>query len=276
MKKPILTPILAVADIVLLVVIVVSAISAGKDKTDISVTSANESIAEETSEVHTRGSTEAFESSAMPTVEESFENILETTAVTETSETENDMEETLGVTESVITESTGENWLTPGAETKDYVQMENIRDVSQYDTKDLPHIKDFKWITPEIKAGECPKEAEEIFLEESLGGWKCYIIDNETKMERLANIWIYGREEDIDLTIDWYYIRSGGKGGDAYEDNAPDSVFTGYVNEAGELEAQGPGSIRVTDIYAIGDHMYAFGTIGWPDGIKGSLFMVRP
>ena len=74
--------------------------------------------------------------------------------------------------------------------------MENIRDVSQYDTKDLPHIKDFKWITSEIQAGE--------------------------------------------------------------------------------LEAQGPGSIRVTDIYAIGDHMYAFGTIGWPDGIKGSLFMVRP
>ena len=156
-------------------------------------------------------------------------------------------------------------------------ESETFRDISSYNTKELPHINDFKWVTPEILNGVCPDEAEILYFEETLGGWKCYIIENETEVERLANMELTGGTmEEMQLRVDWYYIRSGGKDGEVYEDNSPDSVFEGYVNDDGEIEAEGPGRIRVTDIYVIGDHMYAFGTISWPDGISGSLLLVRP
>jgi len=273
MKKSILTLILVVSDIVLLALIVVSARSNINGQTIIASTTVMESIYEETSETATMAESVFPESSEIYSIEET-EDIKESTSAMETLVKETELESVS--IESTETDTDEENWINPGMESESSVQDEYIRDVSAYDTQDLPHIKDFKWVTSEIRNGECPEEAEAIYFEESLGGWKCYIIDDETGLERLANMDLSGKEEDIQLKIDWYYIRSGGKEGDAYEDDAPDSSFKGYVNEAGELEAKGPGSIVLTDIYAIGDHMYAFGTIGWPDGMKSSLFMVRP
>ena len=283
MKKSILTPILAVIDIALLVLIVVSARSVGNGPTDTPAATAEVSIAEVTSPAETETVISPAETSVRQTQEETTESIPEVTAVPGSSvpETQTDPEPTAEETLPASAESTemppgSENWLSPGTETKDHTEEENFRDVSAYDTYERPHINDFKWVTKEILAGECPEEAEKIHFEESLGGWKCYIIDDATGMERLANMELSGTMEALELHFDWYYMRIGGKGGEAYEDNSEDSVFRGRVNDSGEIEAEGPGRIYVTDIYAISDHMYAFGTLHWPDGIMGYLFLARP
>lgn len=221
MKRSILTPILAVLDILLLALIIVSARKVGN-------------------------------------VQPEETKPAQSVAVT-------------GETESGLTTEVPADTEVPGEEGK-----EEMRDASAYDTHDLPTIKDFKWVTPEILNGVCPDDAEAVYFEESLGGWKCYIVDEETGVERLANMELSGKEDDLELCIDWYYARIGGKDGEAYEDNAPDSVFEGSANDSGEIEAGGPGKILLTDFYAIGDHMYAFGTIYWPDGMKGNLMLVRP
>ncbi len=283
MKKSILTLILAAADIILLVMIVVSIKSAGIGPTGISPTTVEASVAEETGTTKAAVPSSAAETLAIQPQAETSASIPETTITPETSVPEMKSDPETAAEESLPAEaeSTGpnpgtENWLTPGMETEGLTEEESLRDVSAYNTHELPNIKDFKWVTMEILNGECPEEAEEIYFEESLGGWKCYIMDDATEMERLANMELGGTMEAIELHFDWYYVRRGGKGGEVVEDNAPDSVYHGFVNDAGEIEAEGPGRIRVTDIYAIGDHMYAFGTLHWPDGIVGYLFLVRP
>ena len=238
MKKTILTLILAAADIALLVMIVVSVKAAGIGPTEMPATAVETVTDEET------GAT-------VPEI--TFPE----------------------------TQTDPETWSDPETQTapettEGFTEEEILRDVSAYDTHELPNIKDFKWVTQEILAGNCPEEAEQIYFEESLGGWKCYIMDDATEMERLANMELAGTMEALELRFDWYYLRRGGKDGEAMEDNTPDSVFRGFVNDAGGIEAEGPGMVRVTDIYAIGDHMYAFGTLNWPDGIVGYLFLVRP
>ena len=149
-------------------------------------------------------------------------------------------------------------------------------DVSLYDTDELPTINDFKWVTQDILDGKCPDEAKEMLFEDSLGGWKCYIKDHETETERLASAKLSGTEENLKLEIDWYYARTGGKEGQVNEDTTADSVYEGFVNDKGQLEAYGQGNIYLTDIYVMDDHMYAFGTIGWPDGVEGDIMLVRP
>ncbi len=283
MKKSILTLILTVADIVLLVMIVASVKSTGIGPADIPAATVEASVAEQTDITNAVLPSSAAETTAIQTQAETAESIPETTTAPETlaAETQTDPETTAAESlpaeaESVEPDPGTENWLTPGTGTEGLTEEESLRDVSAYDTHELPNIKDFEWVTMEILNGECPEEAEEIYFEESLGGWKCYIMDDATEMERLANMELWGTMEDLELRFDWYYLRRGGKGGEAFEDNAPDSVFHGIVNDAGEIEAEGPGRVRVTDIYAIGDHMYAFGKLNWPDGIVGYLFLVRP
>ncbi|MBO5599325.1 MAG: hypothetical protein J5943_12115 [Oribacterium sp.] len=48
-------------------------------------------------------------------------------------------------------------------------------------------LQDFNWVTPEIVSGICPPESEEMVFIEALGGWKCYIWD-DNGIERLANV----------------------------------------------------------------------------------------
>ena len=264
MKKWLLTTALAIIDIALLVLIVVSAKSTGNGSMEMPATTAEASIAEVTSPTDTKTVTSPAETTVTQTQDENTESIPEVTTFPGTSVPE--------------TSSTVPWWaVVPETSPAATEESETFRDISAYNTKELPHINDFKWVTPEILNGVCPDEAEILYFEETLGGWKCYIIENETEVERLANMELTGGTmEEMQLRFDWYYTRSGGKDGEVYEDNSPDSVFEGYVNDDGEIEAEGPGRIRVTDIYVIGDHMYAFGTISWPDGISGSLLLVRP
>ncbi|MBP3805510.1 MAG: hypothetical protein J6I76_16755 [Oribacterium sp.] len=258
MKKLNITPIFAVLDIVLLVVILIS-LRPSKDKV------IEESLSE--SKYESIDETEDFNSGITDTEYETpVETNMEETVITE---------EFDPVEETGQAETTEDYWLNPGTETEGSTEK-SIRDLSSFDTHDLPHIKDFKWVTVEVLSGELPSEAEKISFEDSFGGWKCYIIDDATEMERLANVEISGTLEDLELGIDWYYIRRGGKGGENYEDTTEDSVFRGYVNGNGDIEAEGQGKIRMTDIFTIGDHMYASGKLHWPDGIVGYLFLVRP
>ena len=161
----------------------------------------------------------------------------------------------------------------PGT-TEDETEEEFTLDVSAFDTRERPHIRDFKWVTEEIRAGICPEEAESFYFEESLGGWKCYVVESEADVERLANLELSGTEDDAELLIDWYYIRINKE--EVSEDATPDSVFKGNVTDEGELDTHGAGSLHITDIYRIDDHQYAFGKISWPDGISGSIYLVRP
>lgn len=176
---------------------------------------------------------------------------------------------------------------TPPAETEETEETEPVSEtteqesedevipaVSAFSTRERPHIRDFKWITEEIRAGICPDEAESFSFEESLGGWKCYLVDDGMGVERLANMELSGSGDDIGVLFDWYYTRINKD--EDFEDNSPDSVFRGHVTEEGEVDAEGPGRLRLTDIYRIGDHQYAFGNISWPDGMNDRIYLVRP
>ncbi len=144
--------------------------------------------------------------------------------------------------------------------------------ISVFDTSERPTAADFTWITPDIIAGRCPAESENMNFPEALGGWKCYIWDGEG-IERFANMDFAGTEDNLRLTFDWYYTYVGSEGR-GYDDNTPDSVYKGAL--AGNVEAYGPGRVVLTDFYRMNDHQYAFGSIQWPDGISGHLTLVRP
>ena len=145
-------------------------------------------------------------------------------------------------------------------------------DVTPFDTRENARLEDFNWVTSEIVAGKCPPEAEDMVFIEALGGWKCYIWD-ATGTERLANMDFSGTEEALTLRFDWNYIHLGSED-QGYDDSTPDSVFHGSLK--GNVEATGAGKVILTDFYRIDDHQYAFGTIMWPDGISGHLMLVRP
>ena len=186
---------------------------------------------------------------------------------------EPEQEETPPVEPEVTEPVPGTTEPVPGT-TEDETEEEFTLDVSAFDTRERPHIRDFKWVTEEIRAGICPEEAESFYFEESLGGWKCYVVESEADVERLANLELSGTEDDAELLIDWYYIRINKE--EVSEDATPDSVFKGNVTDEGELDTHGAGSLHITDIYRIDDHQYAFGKISWPDGISGSIYLVRP
>ena len=145
-------------------------------------------------------------------------------------------------------------------------------DISAFDTSERPTAADFTWITPDIIAGICPAGSENMDFPEALGGWKCYIWDSEG-IERFANMDFAGTEDNIRLTFDWYYTYVGSEG-QGYDDNTPDSVYEGSL--VGNVEAYGPGMVVLTDFYSMDGHQYAFGSIQWPDGISGHLTLVRP
>ena len=283
MKKPVTTVVLLILDTILLLVILFW-------PKKISQSEITETIVTPGSVQEEATSVEPEESSAKDDLKPSGEKpedgaiadpvteTAETESYTETAETEQILETTEEKTASGTTETKPADESTeskPSDESTEVRPEEEITaDVSAFDTSDRPTIKDFKWITDEIRAGRCPEEAESFYFEESLGGWKCYVVDDETGTERLANMELNGSEEDLDLRFDWYYTRISKD--EVFEDNSPDSLFKGNVTEEGEIDAQGSGKLHLTDIYRIGDHQYAFGWISWPDGMSGRLYLVRP
>ena len=150
-------------------------------------------------------------------------------------------------------------------------------DPKLFDTNERPTLADFTWVTKDILAGKVPED-EPVYFSEILGGWKCYILDDSSYgsyAERLLNMRIEGTAKEITLTFDWYYTHMYNTD-EGYDDPSPDSVFTGGINKDGYIETFGAGSAVLTDFFMKDGHQYAIGTMNWPDGTKGFIAITRP
>ena len=94
-------------------------------------------------------------------------------------------------------------------------------------------------------------------------------------VERFLNADISGTEENVTLTLDWYYIYLGDEDR-GYDEDAPDSVFTGKKNADGTITAVGPGTLTLRQCVSRDGHQYAVGSLMWPDGIVSHVALARP
>lgn len=150
--------------------------------------------------------------------------------------------------------------------------------VSAYDTTERPTLADFTWVTQDVLVGAGLTGGEPIPFSGLLGGWKCYLIDipGEGQMvERFLNVDISGTEENVTLTLDWYYIYLGDEDR-GYDEDAPDSVFAGKKNADGTITAVGPGTLTIRQCVSMDGHQYAVGSLMWPDGIVSHVALARP
>lgn len=240
MKRFIAPLIIGIIDTVLLLVIILSGPASASSGAGTTEYEGRTSASRETAEVRTK------ESSSKRTEDAE----TRTAAKPETSETRTAAE--------------------PEAETTAF-------DMEAYDTYERPTLADFEWVTMDILKGDVPED-EPVYFSQILGGWKCYILDDPESgaaAERLLNVTIDGTPENITLTFDWYYTHNY-RLDEGYDDNTPDSVFTGAVNEDGYIETLGAGKAVLTDFYAQDGHLYAIGMMSWPDGVKGYIAIVRP
>ena len=158
-----------------------------------------------------------------------------------------------------------------------------LRDPAAYEAADPPALSDFLWYTEDIRDGKVPANVERLSdFREVTGRWKGYIIDinqlpegqGAYMVETFLNITVDGKADSCELTFDWLYTHLGSTG-EGYEDNSPDTLFTGAWSDGG-LEALGTGSVEVTAFWYQDGHEYAIGKMHWPDGTSGTLMMVRP
>ncbi|MCR5673806.1 MAG: hypothetical protein K6F87_08865 [Lachnospiraceae bacterium] len=153
-------------------------------------------------------------------------------------------------------------------------------DPADYDTSTSPTLEDFMWVTPEIYKGNLPDDIERLSFDEVTGSWKAYIItDPEVKFDSMTesflNASISGSEDRVEITLDWNYtyINSEGSG---YDDNSPDSLFTGAWSDDSIKDATGAGKVSIDTFYYDNGHEYAVGSMMWPDGIPAVVFLSRP
>ncbi|MCR5403151.1 MAG: hypothetical protein K6E91_04930 [Butyrivibrio sp.] len=90
----------------------------------------------------------------------------------------------------------------------------------------------------------------------------------------LLNVKTDTSDNDMLLTFDWLYIHFGATD-EGYDDNTPDSVFTGTWDN-GTITALGPGKVTMTDFYYDNGFEYAIGSMIVPDGTTAKIFLVRP
>ena len=149
-----------------------------------------------------------------------------------------------------------------------------------YETTEPATLADFVWVTPDIYHGMLPEGIESLKeFEEIKGGWKLYIIDEPSgidysTMERLCRCSFEEDKKGQVISINWDYVHNNATD-EGYEENTPDSIYYGSW-ETGTFEGIGPGKVTVTDFWIEDGHEYAVGQLFWPDGIHGSMFLVRP
>ncbi len=153
-------------------------------------------------------------------------------------------------------------------------------DYENFQTSEHPRQEDFLWVTEEILYGNLPggrvrlNEIPEVF-----GGWKVYIVDDPDNrfgpgMERMCSANVDFGQRGTQITFHWYYVYNRNTK-EVNQDFSPDSIFPGTWNN-GKMELTGPGMVEMTEFYYLNGKEYAVGTLYWPDGIKGAVFMVRP
>ena len=157
-------------------------------------------------------------------------------------------------------------------------------EMSTDDVPTLGDIEDFRWST-ENGAYWTNLSSDAVRLTDYKaiqGGWKAYLLDDpsgkqsEYSVERLANIRISGSENSALATIDWYYVFLGSEG-EGYDDNSPDTEFSGTWSLAdGELAALGAGKLILGNFCYDNGHEYGTGIYMWPDGVEAVIALVRP
>ncbi len=149
-----------------------------------------------------------------------------------------------------------------------------------FTTSENPRQSDFLWVTEDILNGNLPGGRVRLSSILSLmGGWKVYIVDDPENqfgsgMERMCNAYLDAGQFGPQITFKWYYVYNRYTK-EVTKDFSPDSVFAGNLDN-GQMEATGSGKVKLTDFYFLDGKEYAVGTLYWPDGIVGAVFMVRP
>lgn len=160
------------------------------------------------------------------------------------------------------------------------ISLENIYDVNDYSTTEMSRLSDFLWVTQDIVHGTLPAGIDWLTgFDQLLGGWKAYIIDDlygqyGSGIERLCRVDFIGDTNGNRMTFNWSYVHNT-KTDEGYNDNTPPTTFYGSMQN-GRFYGSGAGSIDMAAFYVLDGHEYAVGTLHWPDGALGTVFLVRP
>lgn len=216
-----------------------------------------------------------------------------TTSTTSTTTTSSAMSETTSSTPTTTSSSEGgQTETTPPADSTPQPETNTSSDPEPqptnpivetpvYNTYETPTLDEFtSWFSNDLMNGNAPAGITRITsLDEARGGWKAFIYNyaiagNEYSMptEELLNIFIGGTEAETTLTFDWYYTRIGG---DVHENNTMSSVYNGSWS-LGRVEAIGGGKVVLSDFWEQDGHQYGIGRMVWPDGVDGTIALVRP
>ena len=151
-----------------------------------------------------------------------------------------------------------------------------------YNTYETPVLDEFtSWFSNDLMNGNAPTGITRITsLDQARGGWKAFIYNYaiagnqySQSTEELLNIYIGGTESETTLTFDWYYTRIGGD--EVHENNTTSSVYYGSWSH-GRVEALGGGKVVLSDFWEQDGHQYGIGRMVWPDGVDGTIALVRP
>ena len=168
----------------------------------------------------------------------------------------------------------------PAVQPNAVISLENIYNVNDYSTMDMSSPGDFLWVTQDIAHGTLPAGIDWLTgFDQLLGGWKAYIIDDlygqyGSGMERLCRVNFIRDANGNGMTFNWVYVHDP-KTGAGYNENTPPATFYGEM-QSGRFYGLGAGSIDMAAFYVLDGHEYAVGTLHWPDGILGTVFLVRP
>lgn len=153
-------------------------------------------------------------------------------------------------------------------------------DPARYSTTEMSRLQDFLWVTQDIAHGSLPAGNDRLTsFDELLGVWKAWIIDDlngqyGSGIERLCSVNFVKDANGNGMTFNWFYVHNT-KIDEGYDDNTPPTTFYGEMQN-GRFYGLGTGSVDMPDFYVLNGHEYAVGTLHWPDGIQGTVFLVRP
>ena len=281
------TFVVAVADIILLVMIINSVRSAASTGHEMQDLSDAQTVYETTSvggTAHEEAIEESLDEAREEVIDDTIEKVKEETEVrpaedvssedgnaedegSEKSREEPGDEGRTGLIGKIKTGNRGENGSSGSS------------DPADHEAADYPDRTDFQWVTADVLYGSLPVNLDALSFAEIPGTWKGYIITDpentqNAKVEQYVKVVVSGTQDNTEIILDWYYtfVESEEKG---YDDNALDSVFSGSM-ENGKITAYGPGMLELTHLWLADGKQYASGTLSWPDGMPAVIFMVRP
>ena len=266
--KTILAIILAIADIVLLVVIICGAIDSKDSHSD--------DVAAETNWSEERVA-----------VERDFESKQEFDSEPEPVEEPKQPE----VSDSVMNEESKEQEALEGSETletsgaaeasKDLEASEDLEDLEASEDLEEPSLSDFMWYFDGVYWNGIPENSSRLSDGSYLSGdWKIFIWfdhgkDSDTYWIEFGNVNLDFSDDNVNVVVKpcKLYPPSG-----AEPIDLTNSGFDKYNGKfsGGELNATGAGNFHITNFYTLDDgKQYAVGSIDEPDGTPTVIALVR-